>query len=115
MLLFENDYDGTWVNMLYFRNKVIFISSEVCMMLLRAQYKQLVVSLEGAKNCIFSLVLKECDIFFVFLEAMRKWLLWAYWTSPLMYVYNAISANEFLSESWAKHVRFPFSIQNLKT
>ncbi|KAL2929376.1 ABC transporter G family member 38 [Bienertia sinuspersici] len=36
-------------------------------------------------------------------ESMRKWLVWGYWTSPLMYVYNAISTNEFLGESWTKH------------
>ncbi|XP_057537682.1 ABC transporter G family member 39-like [Amaranthus tricolor] len=34
---------------------------------------------------------------------MKKWLVWGYWTSPLMYVYNAISANEFLGKSWSKN------------
>ncbi|XP_056693043.1 pleiotropic drug resistance protein 1 isoform X2 [Spinacia oleracea] len=36
-------------------------------------------------------------------EAMRKWLLWGYWTSPLLYVFNAIASTEFLGHSWEKH------------
>ncbi|KAJ8442352.1 hypothetical protein Cgig2_018608 [Carnegiea gigantea] len=36
-------------------------------------------------------------------DVMKKWLVWAYWTSPLMYVYNAIVGNEFLGRSWANH------------
>uniref|UniRef100_A0A803MQ74 ABC transporter domain-containing protein n=1 Tax=Chenopodium quinoa TaxID=63459 RepID=A0A803MQ74_CHEQI len=36
-------------------------------------------------------------------EAMKKWLLWGYWTSPLLYVYNAMVTNEFLGHSWEKH------------
>ncbi|XP_010535889.1 PREDICTED: ABC transporter G family member 38 [Tarenaya hassleriana] len=33
---------------------------------------------------------------------VHKWLVWGYWTSPLMYVQTAISVNEFLSDSWRK-------------
>ncbi|GAB2224811.1 hypothetical protein Drorol1_Dr00005588 [Drosera rotundifolia] len=35
-------------------------------------------------------------------NAVRKWWLWGYWTSPLMYAQNALIANEFLGKSWSK-------------
>ncbi|VYS59100.1 unnamed protein product [Arabidopsis thaliana] len=31
---------------------------------------------------------------------VHKWLTWAYWTSPMMYIQTAVSVNEFRSESW---------------
>ncbi|QHO32327.1 Pleiotropic drug resistance protein [Arachis hypogaea] len=34
---------------------------------------------------------------------VRKWWLWGYWISPMMYGQNAIAVNEFLGNSW-KHV-----------
>ncbi|GMI89506.1 ATP-binding cassette G38, pleiotropic drug resistance 10 [Hibiscus trionum] len=33
-------------------------------------------------------------------ENMHTWLIWGYWTSPLMYVQTAISVNEFLGQAW---------------
>ncbi|XWS71977.1 hypothetical protein CRYUN_Cryun02cG0001100 [Craigia yunnanensis] len=33
-------------------------------------------------------------------ENMQKWLIWGYWTSPMMYVQTAISVNEFLGGAW---------------
>ncbi|KAJ8751713.1 hypothetical protein K2173_025884 [Erythroxylum novogranatense] len=36
-------------------------------------------------------------------ENVKKWWLWAYWISPMMYVQNGISVNEFLGNSW-RHV-----------
>ncbi|KAH9613074.1 hypothetical protein KSS87_005297, partial [Heliosperma pusillum] len=33
---------------------------------------------------------------------MKKWWLWGYWTSPLMYAQNAIAVNEFIGNSWNK-------------
>ncbi|OMO57948.1 hypothetical protein COLO4_34962 [Corchorus olitorius] len=35
-------------------------------------------------------------------ENMKKWLIWGYWTSPLMYVQTALSVNEFRGEAWNK-------------
>ncbi|MBA0603983.1 hypothetical protein Godav_016677, partial [Gossypium davidsonii] len=35
-------------------------------------------------------------------ENMPNWLIWGYWTSPLMYVQTAISVNEFLGHAWNK-------------
>ncbi|KAF2321480.1 hypothetical protein GH714_000045 [Hevea brasiliensis] len=34
-------------------------------------------------------------------EDIKKWWIWAYWVSPLMYGQNAIVANEFLGHSWS--------------
>ncbi|KAL5975651.1 Pleiotropic drug resistance protein tur2 [Asimina triloba] len=35
---------------------------------------------------------------------VKKWWIWGYWCSPLMYAQNAIAVNEFLGHSWS-HVR----------
>ncbi|OAY63326.1 ABC transporter G family member 36 [Ananas comosus] len=35
-------------------------------------------------------------------EDVKKWWIWGYWISPLMYAQNAISTNEFLGHSWSK-------------
>ncbi|KAJ7956622.1 Pleiotropic drug resistance ABC transporter [Quillaja saponaria] len=37
-------------------------------------------------------------------ENMQKWLLWGYWTSPLMYTQTAVSTNEFLGKAWQRVV-----------
>lgn len=36
-------------------------------------------------------------------DSVKKWWLWGYWTSPMMYAQNAIMVNEFLGNSW-RHV-----------
>ncbi|XP_057428191.1 pleiotropic drug resistance protein 1-like [Lotus japonicus] len=35
-------------------------------------------------------------------DDVHKWLIWGYWSSPLMYGQNAIVVNEFLGHSWTK-------------
>ncbi|KAJ3670857.1 hypothetical protein LUZ60_008283 [Juncus effusus] len=35
-------------------------------------------------------------------DNIKKWWIWGYWISPLMYAQNAISTNEFLGHSWSK-------------
>ncbi|XP_039117320.1 ABC transporter G family member 44-like [Dioscorea cayenensis subsp. rotundata] len=35
-------------------------------------------------------------------DNIKKWWIWGYWVSPLMYAQNAISTNEFLGHSWSK-------------
>ncbi|KAJ4718242.1 Pleiotropic drug resistance ABC transporter [Melia azedarach] len=35
-------------------------------------------------------------------DDIKKWWIWAYWISPMMYGQNAIVANEFLGHSWNK-------------
>ncbi|XP_077211717.1 pleiotropic drug resistance protein 1-like [Tasmannia lanceolata] len=37
-------------------------------------------------------------------ENVKKWWIWGYWISPMMYGQNAIAVNEFLGKSWS-HVR----------
>ncbi|KAK7283061.1 hypothetical protein RIF29_12307 [Crotalaria pallida] len=32
---------------------------------------------------------------------VKKWWLWGYWVSPMMYAQNALTVNEFLGKSWA--------------
>ena len=46
----------------------------------------------------------------MYAEDVKKWWIWGYWTSPLMYAQNAISVNEFFGKSW-KHVRFFFNMR----
>ncbi|XP_071722010.1 pleiotropic drug resistance protein 1-like isoform X2 [Rutidosis leptorrhynchoides] len=35
-------------------------------------------------------------------DKVKKWWIWAYWISPLMYADAAIYSNEFLGDSWSK-------------
>jgi len=34
------------------------------------------------------------------IDDIKKWWIWGYWISPLMYGQNAIVVNEFLGNSW---------------
>ncbi|KAJ8773505.1 hypothetical protein K2173_005751 [Erythroxylum novogranatense] len=38
--------------------------------------------------------------FIISRENLKKWWIWGYWISPLMYVQNGVSVNEFLGRSW---------------
>ncbi|GKV35777.1 hypothetical protein SLEP1_g43996 [Rubroshorea leprosula] len=44
-------------------------------------------------------------------DGIKKWWIWGYWVSPLMYGQNAIVVNEFLGKSW-RHV-LPNSTESL--
>ncbi|XP_020269449.1 ABC transporter G family member 36-like [Asparagus officinalis] len=44
-------------------------------------------------------------------DDVKKWWIWGYWSSPLMYAQNAVSANEFLGKSWS-HI-LPGSMETL--
>ncbi|XP_030545028.1 pleiotropic drug resistance protein 1-like [Rhodamnia argentea] len=53
-------------------------------------------------------------------EDVKKWWIWGYWISPLMYGQNAIVVNEFLGSSWDKIApnsssNEPLGIQVLKS
>ncbi|XP_019414567.1 PREDICTED: ABC transporter G family member 38 [Lupinus angustifolius] len=37
-------------------------------------------------------------------ENMPKWIIWGYWTSPLMYIQTGLSTNEFLGNTWNRVV-----------
>lgn len=51
-------------------------------------------------------------------DDVKKWWIWGYWISPLMYGQNALAVNEFLGESW-RHVPAdstePLGVQVLKS
>nr|CAB3449304.1 unnamed protein product [Digitaria exilis] len=42
--------------------------------------------------------------FLIARDNIKKWWIWGYWSSPLMYAQNAIANNEFLGHSWDKIV-----------
>ncbi|XP_074275948.1 pleiotropic drug resistance protein 1-like [Silene latifolia] len=35
-------------------------------------------------------------------DNIKKWWIWGYWASPMMYAQNAVAVNEFLGHSWSK-------------
>ncbi|XP_074275947.1 pleiotropic drug resistance protein 1-like [Silene latifolia] len=35
-------------------------------------------------------------------DNIKKWWIWGYWVSPMMYAQNAVVVNEFLGHSWSK-------------
>ncbi|KAJ8618442.1 hypothetical protein MRB53_014628 [Persea americana] len=39
--------------------------------------------------------------FIISRDNVKKWWIWGYWFSPLMYAQNAIATNEFLGHSWS--------------
>ncbi|CAH9112411.1 unnamed protein product [Cuscuta europaea] len=50
-------------------------------------------------------------------DEVKKWWLWGYWISPMMYAQNAIAVNEFLGKSWNTVLPFssePFGVLVLK-
>jgi hypothetical protein len=52
----------------------------------------------------------ECFIHYVLLcflltDNIKKWWIWGFWISPMMYAQNAMVNNEFLGNKW-KHVSF---------
>ncbi|KAH7657268.1 Monosaccharide-transporting ATPase protein [Dioscorea alata] len=50
------------------------------------------------------LVLLVLGGFLISREKIKKWWIWGYWASPLMYAQNAVAVNEFLGHSWDKIV-----------
>ncbi|XP_077211686.1 pleiotropic drug resistance protein 1-like [Tasmannia lanceolata] len=49
------------------------------------------------------LVIMTLGGFIISRDNIKKWWIWGYWISPLMYAQNAITTNEFLGRSW-RHV-----------
>lgn len=39
-------------------------------------------------------------------ENMKKWFIWGYWISPMMYGEKAMAVNEFLGKSWSRVISF---------
>ncbi|RLN25606.1 ABC transporter G family member 35-like [Panicum miliaceum] len=46
-------------------------------------------------------------------DKVKKWWIWGYWISPLMYAQNAISVNEMLGHSWDKILNSSVSNETL--
>lgn len=44
----------------------------------------------------------KCFVIFEPADEVKKWWIWGYWISPMMYAHSAISVNEFLGHSWDK-------------
>eukprot|EP00257_Ricinus_communis_P024853 XP_025012267.1 pleiotropic drug resistance protein 1 isoform X2 [Ricinus communis] len=57
----------------------------------------IVANTVGAFAMLTALVLGG---FVISRDNVKKWWIWGYWFSPMMYVQNAISVNEFLGSSW---------------
>ncbi|XP_021277326.1 pleiotropic drug resistance protein 1-like isoform X14 [Herrania umbratica] len=48
-------------------------------------------------------------------DNVKKWWIWGYWISPLMYGQNAIAVNEFLGKSWRLVSDTPLGVSILKS
>ncbi|KAL4195313.1 hypothetical protein AMTRI_Chr05g72720 [Amborella trichopoda] len=56
-------------------------------------------------NTIGSFTLLLCMVlggFVISRDHVKKWWIWGYWMSPMMYGQNAMAVNEFLGRSWQK-------------
>ncbi|KAL7122203.1 hypothetical protein ACP275_01G030300 [Erythranthe tilingii] len=61
------------------------------------------------RNLIVANTFGSCALLTVFVlggfilsrDDIKKWWIWGFWTSPLMYGQNAIAVNEFLGKSWS--------------
>ncbi|GFP96043.1 pleiotropic drug resistance protein 1 [Phtheirospermum japonicum] len=61
------------------------------------------------RNIIVAYTFGSCALLMVFAlggfilsrDNVKKWWIWGYWVSPLMYGQNAIAVNEFLGKSWS--------------
>jgi len=40
--------------------------------------------------------------FIISKDDIKAWWIWGYWISPIMYVQNGITVNEFFGKSWKK-------------
>ncbi|GAV89222.1 LOW QUALITY PROTEIN: ABC_tran domain-containing protein/ABC2_membrane domain-containing protein/PDR_assoc domain-containing protein [Cephalotus follicularis] len=69
------------------------------------------VIIAGTFGSISLVVLFVLSGFVLSRDDIRKWWLWAYWVSPMMYGQSAIVVNEFLGHSWS-HV-LPNSTESL--
>ncbi|CAL4896463.1 unnamed protein product [Urochloa decumbens] len=75
----------------------------------------------AARNMIVANVLSMFVLLFIMVlggfllsrDNVKKWWIWGYWISPLMYVQNAIVVNEFLGHSWDKIVNNSISNETL--
>ncbi|XP_042504440.1 pleiotropic drug resistance protein 1-like [Macadamia integrifolia] len=80
----------------------------VCVNQMASGFFRLIASL--GRNMVISmtfgafalLVLMVLSGFILSRDHIKKWWIWGYWISPLMYGENALIVNEFLGKSWAQ-------------
>ncbi|XP_020535290.1 pleiotropic drug resistance protein 1 isoform X2 [Jatropha curcas] len=65
----------------------------------------------GTLGSFLLLVLFANSGFVLSQENVKKWWIWGYWISPMMYGQNAVAVNEFLGKSWSNVL--PYSMEKL--
>ena len=71
----------------------------------RGIYIGLVYRFMKQNHFLFSISLRSTLHSLISTDDIKKWWIWGYWISPMMYGQNAVVANEFLGRSW-RHVTF---------
>ncbi|KAG5248716.1 pleiotropic drug resistance protein [Salix suchowensis] len=91
---------------------VLFLVNQMASALFRllaAIGRNLTVSCTMA-SFVFLMLFANCG-FVLSRENVKKWFIWGYWISPMMYGENAMAVNEFLGKSWSRVL--PFSTEPL--
>jgi hypothetical protein len=65
------------------------------------------------KKCKTPSFINLCSLVYFSIDKVKKWWIWGYWISPLMYVQNAITVNEMLGNSWHKVLNGTISNETL--
>uniref|UniRef100_A0A0E0QPY3 ABC transporter domain-containing protein n=1 Tax=Oryza rufipogon TaxID=4529 RepID=A0A0E0QPY3_ORYRU len=84
---------------------VLFVLCEVIYALFRfivALTRHPVIASNMGPFCILIFML-SCG-FILTRDDVKKWWIWLYWISPLMYALNALAVNEFLGQIWNKAI-----------
>nr|B9G300.2 RecName: Full=ABC transporter G family member 52; Short=OsABCG52; AltName: Full=Pleiotropic drug resistance protein 18; Short=OsPDR18 [Oryza sativa Japonica Group] len=84
---------------------VLFVLCEVIYALFRfivALTRHPVIASNMGPFCILIFML-SCG-FILTRDDVKKWWIWLYWISPLMYALNALAVNEFLGQIWNKSI-----------
>uniref|UniRef100_A0A0E0B1K0 ABC transporter domain-containing protein n=1 Tax=Oryza glumipatula TaxID=40148 RepID=A0A0E0B1K0_9ORYZ len=84
---------------------VLFVLCEVIYALFRfivALSRHPVIASNMGPFCILIFML-SCG-FILTRDDVKKWWIWLYWISPLMYALNALAVNEFLGQIWNKSI-----------
>ncbi|KAH1107226.1 hypothetical protein J1N35_010994 [Gossypium stocksii] len=107
---------GLWVVMTYYPMgmdpSIIRFLKQLLLLLLLNQMSSALFRLIAAMgremtvtstlSAFFLLVLFANCGYILSRHEVKKWWIWGYWASPMMYAQNAIVANEFLGDSWNK-------------
>lgn len=83
---------GAFAMLVFFALGGVVLSKGMCSSCIYVYIKFLTYSYQ--KLNIYFTIIKTDDI--------KKWWIWGYWISPIMYGQNAIVANEFFGHSWSR-------------